>query len=133
MASQHLFFCCVTNCTAAAHVYGGRCDQHFELLITNLREAHNPSKSRQAEWLKEHDCKGFHYNEEVQAYTCSECRPCYPQLQELQELQQIREHILIKIRNTETMLSWGYDHERENLEQSLVQLHEKLANVMTLF
>ena len=145
--STHTFFCCENNCGAEAHVSGGRCDLHFELLIAALREAHNPtrcefcrevfnsdhsdllpsesgrfySKLCKAEWLKEHDCKGFHYDEVLEAYTCSECRDCYPAA--------TRERILLVIRKIEAMLSRDYDYNRVVLEQSLARLREQLSQL----
>ena len=177
MASQHLFFCCEDNCDAEAHVSGGRCDGCFEAHITYLRELHNPtrcdycherincgidsdalycenaafcSKWCHAGWLNKHDCDGFHYDEEVGAYTCDECRPYYPEHKCSGELDyergcyvcddrddprcpqsrsSTRERILREIRNTETMLSWNYDYDREVLEQSLASLREQLSQL----
>lgn len=40
MASRHLFFCSEIHCSAEAHVYGGRCDDCFELYIESLRAKH---------------------------------------------------------------------------------------------
>lgn len=49
--ASHAFFCCEPECNATAHVSGGRCDECFEMYITKLREAHNPS-------LYQHKCSG---------------------------------------------------------------------------
>ena len=173
--NTHTFFCCEDNCAAEAHVSGGRCDSCFELFIAALRKEHNPTRCDQcreifdsehshllpsesgrfcgkwceAGWLKEHDCQGFHYDEALEAYTCSECRSCYPEHKCSGEIDYerghyvcddrddprcpqncaaTRERLLIEIRNTETMLSWGYGDEfDEPLVQSLARLREKLA------
>ena len=103
----HLFFCCEDNCDAAAHVSGGRCDGCFEAHVTYLRELHNPTrcdhcrepvdcsldgdalfcgKSCEAEWLKEHDCNGFHYHEDVEAYTCDKCEAYYDSMRKKRDL-----------------------------------------------
>ena len=177
--NMHIFFCCEPNCHEEAHVSGGRCDLCFERFIAALREAHNPTRCEfcrevfnsdhsdllpsesgrfcgkwcEAGWLNEHDCKGFHYDEVLEAYTCSECRGCYPEYKEhtcsgeidyerghyvcddcddprCPQNRSSKERLLNEIRNTETMLSWGYGDEfDEPLVQSLVQLRENLAAV----
>ena len=107
-ATQHTFYCIESNCDAEAHVFGGRCDSCFEAHLVKLRKEHNPTRCDhcheafdsehsdllpsesgrfcgkwcEAGWLKEHDCNGFHYDEEFEAYTCAECRSCYPVLKE---------------------------------------------------
>ena len=107
-ATKHTFFCCELSCGAEAHVFGGRCDSCFEAHLVKLRKEHNPTRCDlcheafdsehsdllpsesgrfcgkwcEAGWLKEHDCNGFHYDEEFEAYTCAECRSCYPVLKE---------------------------------------------------
>lgn len=175
MASVHTFFCIEDNCSAPAHVSGGRCDECFEAYIGHLRQEHNPLRCEwchecsdlllsesgrfcgrwcEAGWLNEHDCKGFHYDEVLEAYTCSECRSCYPEIKEHtcsgefdcesgtyvcddsddprcpQNRFSTRERILLEIRNTETMLGWGNDYDRESLEQSLVRLREQLSQLV---
>ena len=98
MASVHTFFCIEDNCSALAHVSGGRCDVCFEAYIDRLRQEHNPPRCEwchecsdlllsesgrfcgkwcEAGWLNEHNCKS-HYDEALEAYTCSTCRTCYP-------------------------------------------------------
>ena len=173
--ASHVFFCCEDNCDAEAHVLGGRCDECFEMYITKLRKAHNPTRCEscrevfdsehsdllpsesgrfcgkwcEAKWLKEHDCNGFHYDEALEAYTCSECRACYPEHKCSGEIDYERGHyvcddrddddcpqnrsskerILLEIRNTETMLSWGYGDFIVGLSQELAQLREQLSQL----
>ena len=104
----------------------------------------------EAGWLNKHDCNGFHYDEILEAYTCAECRDCYSDHRCSGEADYERGHyvcddsddprcpqnrfsrrnlLLLEIRNTETMLSWPYDYEREALEQSLAQLREELSQL----
>lgn len=97
-ANTHTFFCCELECSAEAHVFGGRCDDCFEAYITQLRKDHNPlrcewccarsltlelsnsgrfcSKRCEADYIEDHACDGI-WDDVLECYNCMQCRSCY--------------------------------------------------------
>ena len=96
-----------------------------------------------AGWLNEHKCSGeFDYDRGIKICDdhhdadgwCPECDMYTVVLPNIcnrcqQKRSSTRERILREIRNTETMLSWNYDYDREVLEQSLASLREQLSQL----
>jgi hypothetical protein len=109
-ANKHTYFCEEDECGNETHS-DNKCDSCRASLIAYASGAY------------EHTCSGEIDYDTGNKICDDRDDPSCPQ----NRAAQARERLLLEIRNTETMLSWGYEYDREVLEQSLVSLREKLA------
>jgi len=63
MVNKQTFFC--TDCSAEAHIYGGRCDDCFERWVVYLRKKNNP-------YAKEPHCCSGEFDYDRGYYVCDE-------------------------------------------------------------